>query len=203
MTLLRYTLLSDGSSDAALMQIIEWLISRHRPDLAVLGQAADHLLTKDRGLRSRIPAALAKYPCDVLFVHRDAEAQPIAVRLQEIVAASIGLTTPAIPVIPVKMTEAWLLSDETAIRSAAENRNGRMMLNIPAKNRWETLPDPKRILFDLLEEASGKKGRALDRFNPHKQRALVTQWTSDFSGLRGLPSFDFFEAQLVKILKDF
>lgn len=203
MTLLRYTLLSDGSSDAAQMPIIEWLISEHRSDLAVLGQAADHLLTNDRSLRSRIPAALAKYPCDVLFVHRDAEGQAMAVRHQEIVAASIGLATTAIPVIPVRMTEAWLLSDETAIRSAAENRNGRVMLNIPPKNRWETLPDPKRILFDLLEVASSKKGRALDKFSPHKQRALVTQWTNGFSGLRGLPSFDFFEAQLVKILKDF
>ncbi|MET0268053.1 MAG: hypothetical protein ABW202_20860 [Duganella sp.] len=184
MTLLRYTLLSDGSSDAALMPIIESVISEHRPDLAILGQAAGQLLTRDLSLRSRIPAALAKYPCDALFVHRDAEGQALALRHREIVAASVGLKTPVIPVIPIRMTEAWMLSDENAIRFAAENRSGSIKLKIPAKNNWETLPDPKRILFDLLKEASGKQGRALDKFNPHKQRALVTQWMSDFSGLR-------------------
>lgn len=203
MTILRYTLLSDGSSDAALIPIIEWLIAQHRPEIGVLGQCAQHLETTDLSLASRVPAALAKYPCELLFIHRDAEAVPLTDRLQEIDAASVRATVPCVPVIPVRMTEAWLFSDETAIRSAAENRNGVIKLQIPSKKMWEGLVDPKACLFGILVLASGKQGRALAKFNPHRQRALVTQRTDDFSRLRGLPSFDFFEAQLVRILKDF
>jgi hypothetical protein len=203
MKVLRYTLLSDGSSDAALLPIIEWLIGEHRPDLGVLGQLAGGLETNDRSLVQRVPAALRAYPCDFLFVHRDAEGESMEVRLREIDKAKADFDIVCIPIIPVKMTEAWLLSDEMAIRSAAENRNGTMGLGLPGKRNWESLPDPKGILFESLVIASGKQGRALAKFNPHRQRPLVAQRTSNFVGLRGVPSFDFFEAQLIEKLKDF
>jgi len=203
MRVLRYTLLSDGSSDAVLMPIIEWLIREHRPDLGLQGLVAERLETIDRSLMQRIPAALASFPCDVLFVHRDAEGDSMAARQREIDEASAALDISYVPVIPVRMTEAWLFSDEAAIRSAADNRNGKMPLNLPAKKRWEGLADPKEELFQLLITASGRRGRALDKFNPHRQRPLVARRTGDFSGLRGLPSFDFFESQLVEKLKEF
>lgn len=203
MTVLRYTLLSDGSSDVALMPIIEWLIKEHRPDIGLLGQIAEGLSTDDRSLEKRIPAALAAYPCGILFVHRDAEGESIDTRLCEIADAARAFGIDYVPIIPVRMTEAWLFSDETAIRSAAENRNGGMNLNLPAKRIWEKLPDPKGALFESLVVASGKQGRALAKFNPHRQRPLIAQRTSNFSGLRGVPSFDFFEALLVEKLKEF
>jgi hypothetical protein len=36
-----------------------------------------------------------------------------------------------IPVVPVRMTEAWLLADEFAIRSAPGNPNGTQSLDLP------------------------------------------------------------------------
>lgn len=203
MTVLRYTLLSDGSSDAALMPIIEWLIKEHRPDIGLLGQTAEGISTSDRSLAKRIPAALACCPCDILFVHRDAEGESIDARLREIEAALTAADVVSVAIVPLRMTEAWLFSDEAAIRSAAENRNGSVKLKLPEKRSWEKLPDPKGVLFELLVTASGKQGRALAKFNPHRQRSLVTQRSSNFSGLRGLPSFDRFEAQLIEKLKDF
>lgn len=203
MTLLRYTLLSDGSSDAALLPIIDWVIASHRPDIGVIGQAADRLDTLDRSLSKRIPAAISIYPCDILFIHRDAEADPLSDRLNEITSAVEQLQVSYVPIIPIRMTEAWLLSDESAIRSAAENKNGTMELALPAKKTWENLVDPKRVLFDALTKASGKNGRALAKFNPHRQRHLVAQRTSEFVGLRGMKSFDSFEAHIVEKLKDF
>nr|WP_315396303.1 hypothetical protein [uncultured Duganella sp.] len=202
MTVLRYTLLSDGSSDAVLMPIIDWLIREHFPDLRVQGLVAERLETSDRSLKQRIPASLASFPCDVLFVHRDAEGDSIEARLHEIELASADVGILCVPVIPVRMTEAWLFSDEAAIRSAAYNAHGKMPLNIPLKRQWESLPDPKNQLFEILITASGRHGRALGKFNPHRQRPLVALRTSDFSGLRGLSSFDFFESQLVEKLKD-
>lgn len=202
MTVLRYTLLPDGSSDAVLMPMIEWLIREHYPDLRVQGLVAERLETSDRSLKQRIPAALASFPCDLLFVHRDAEGDPIEARLHEIETASAAAGISCVPVIPVRMTEAWLFSDEAAIRSAAYNAQGRMPLNLPPKRQWESLSDPKKQLFEILVTASGRNGRALGKFNPHRQRPLVALRTSDFSALRGLPSFDFFESQLVEMLKD-
>lgn len=200
MITLRYTLLSDGSSDAALMPIIEWLIAQHRPEIGVLGQAAEGLGAIGLSLSKRIPAALRLYPCDVLFVHRDAEGVPFGARLDEIVAAVGTSHNQFITIIPVRMTEAWLFSDETAIRSAAANQAGKIDLKLPAKKSWESMPDPKQFLFDVLELASEKSGRALSKFKPQRQRHLVAQRSGDFSALRGLASFDFFESQLVEIL---
>ncbi|WP_141753309.1 hypothetical protein [Duganella sp. HH101] len=185
------------------MPIIEWLIKEHRPDFGLQGQVATGLSTVDRSLASRIPAALASCPCDMLFIHRDAEGESIELRLCEIEDAAQVHNADYVPIVPVRMTEAWLFSDEAAIRSAAENLRGNMTLNLPAKKTWERLADPKGVLFETLVIASGKQGRALAKFNPHRQRRLVTQRTHDFSGLRGLPSFDEFESQLLRKLRDF
>jgi len=147
MTVIRYTLLSDGSSDAALVPIIEWLIAEHRPDIGLLSQVAEGLSTSDLSLGKRIPAAIATYPCDILFVHRDAEGVSIDTRLREIEEASKFSGMACVPIIPIRMTEAWLFSDEAAIRSAAENRNGSMSLNIPAKKNLGEAPRSQRRSF--------------------------------------------------------
>ena len=50
---LSYTLIADGSSDIALMPIIDWLIGQHRPDLRVVGQFAGNV-----GQAGQVRAAL-------------------------------------------------------------------------------------------------------------------------------------------------
>lgn len=202
MLTLRYTLLSDGSSDIALMPIIEWLIAQHRPGLGVLGQLAEGMSSADLALASRVPQALRLFPCDVLFIHRDAEGDSIDARMREIEGVGLPPIQHVVPIIPVRMTEAWLLSDETVIREAAENRAGRNDLNLPPKRAWENCSDPKKILLEALICASGKSGRALARFKPQQHRHKVAQRTPNFARLRGLPSFDIFEAKLIKKLKD-
>lgn len=203
MRTLRYTLVVDGSSDAVLRSIIDWTISQYRPDLGLLGEIATWSGEGGRALTARVPAAVRLYPCDLLIVHRDAEGASPAQRLAEIVDAVAHLDLPWIPVIPVRMTEAWLLSDEAAIRSAAENARGQVQLNLPKKKSWENIKDPKQILFDALLTASEKSARARKKVNPARQRAQVAARTTDFSGLRGLPSFDMFELEIEKFIKDF
>lgn len=203
MTVLRYTLLTDGRSDLVLMPIIEWLVRELRPELGLLGQPAEGLSTENLSLTERIPAALKAFPCDLLFIHRDGENEKIGFRLDEIADAAADLNINYVPIVPIRMTEAWLFSDESAIRSAAENRNGNMPLNLPSKKTWEKLADPKALLFEALLTASGKQGRALAKFNPQRQRSLITQRTNNFEQLRGLPSFDLFEFNLKEKLRNF
>ena len=200
---LRYTLIADGSSDVALMPIIDWLLAQHRPDLGIVGELARDTGKVGLALDARVPAVLKLFPCDILFVHRDAEGDAPEMRFHEISHAVDNLHKNCVPIVPLRMTEAWLFSDEVAIRSAAENRSGKISLNLPAKKNWEGLKDPKQLLFNKLIIASEKTGRALSKFNPARQRMLITQRTTDFSDLRGVASFDSFEEKLIEKLKGF
>lgn len=195
---IRYTLVGDGTSDEALKPIIDWLLAEHCPNASILGTFARDLGPVGNGLKERVVAAIRNFPCDLLFVHRDAEGQGFEKRLSEIEEAVAEVDASYIPVVPVKMTEAWLLFDEMAIRSAAGNSAGKIDLELPNKKQWEKLNNAKEVLFDALCKATEKKGRALQKFSPAKGRGLVTRRSQDFSPLRGLPSFDFFEKSLVQ-----
>ena len=201
MSIIRYTLLADGTSDAVLMPIVDWLIEQHAPDRGVLSQFARGLGKVGLDLCSRIPAALELFPCDIMFIHRDGETQTYDSRRTEIVSACANINQKYVPLIPIRMMEAWLFSDEGAIRAAAGNRNGTMDLMLPSKKQWENLPDPKKLLSETLTTASGKTGRSLRKFNPEQQRHRITELTKNFSALRGIPSFDSFESALIEQLK--
>ena len=132
MDALRYTLLSDGSSDQALVPILTWLLRAQGVNGAIQPEWADlrRLRRPPDPLSERISRSLELYPCDVLFVHRDAEGVLPLPRTEEIhqalatVAQQIQVP-PTVCVVPVRMQEAWLLFNEGAIRSAAGNPNGR------------------------------------------------------------------------------
>jgi hypothetical protein len=89
---LNFTLRSDGSSDAVLIHPIQWLLERylHRIKIAVNGTWADLRRLRDppKDLRGHIQRALELYPCDILFVHRDGERNPLERRVKEIEAAT-------------------------------------------------------------------------------------------------------------------
>lgn len=191
---LRYTFIGDGSSDQALMPILNWLLSEYGV-AHFQGQWAAHP-PSGGGLKSKVEYALRAYPCDILFVHRDAERQGYEARLQEIAEATHEITVTWVPVIPVRMTEAWLLTSETAIRSASGNPNGKIELTLPSPKQIEGLSDPKQRLFDLLKTASKQKGRDLAKRNVFQARALVAEHTDDFSALRSLSAFQRLEAAL-------
>jgi hypothetical protein len=157
---LRYTLLSDGSSDRALLPILSWLLVEQGVRLSIQPAWADlrRLPRPPRPLADRVRTSLDLYPCDLLFVHRDAEGEGYAARKREIQEALSG-TAPAVCVVPVRMTEAWLLLDEAAIRRAAGNPSGQEELQIPPPADLEALPDPKSLLHGLLREASRSSSR--------------------------------------------
>jgi len=71
---LEFTLLSDGSSDAVLLNPLRWLLEQHSSIPADGTWAELRLLpSPPTVLRARIERALDLYPCDILFVRRDAE----------------------------------------------------------------------------------------------------------------------------------
>ncbi|CAG4886007.1 hypothetical protein [Paraburkholderia saeva] len=199
MRLIRYTLLADGRSDSSLLPIIQWVVEENFQDFATQSAfALDGIPPPSEGLRRRVDAAIALYNCDLLFVHRDAEREPYAVRRRELDEALVGLGTSWVPVIPVRMTEAWLLGDEEAIRRAAENPRGRVPLPLPVNARCEGLPDPKETLFGLLRTAADRPARR--PIDERRCRARVAELTSSFAHLRDLDSFRRFERDVVHAL---
>jgi hypothetical protein len=116
---------------------------------------------------------------DVVFVHRDAEGDKPESRLIEVAigAKQAGVTCPVVAVVPVRMTEAWLLLDERAIREVAGRPSGRVPLDLPPAGRVESLADPKAKLADVLLLASESKGRKREgvRRDFGKHRAQLLQ----------------------------
>jgi hypothetical protein len=200
---MRSTLVTDGSSDEVLVPILGWLLGQ-RTTVPIELQWADtrNLPERPGTLQERVQAAVALYPCELLFVHRDAEREPRARRVDEIRAALRGLrdAPPAVCVVPVRMQEAWLLFNEAALRSAAGCPNGKMALDLPPLSRIERLPDPKDQLHTLLRQASGLQGRRAKKFRPQVQAHRLSELIDDFSPLRRLPAFRALEAELDEIL---
>ena len=189
---MKITLLADGTSDRALLPAIDWLLR----DMNVTGglvpefEFADlsRVRPKPSGLAERIGRAVDLYPCDLLLVHRDAEGAPPRARRQEVAAAWEQAGRPStvthVPVVPVRMTEAWLLIDEAAIRRASGNPAGRVPLDLPTTSQLDSLPDPKAVLVTLLQEASELAGRKLKKFRPLAKRQDVARFIDSYEPLR-------------------
>lgn len=208
---LRYTLLTDGSSDIVLLPILTWLLRENHvlcPIQPVWAELRRLPRPPDK-LPDKIRWSLNLYPCDLLFVHRDAEKQPRDTRVSEIhkaakrAAKALDTMPPAICVVPVRMQETWLLFDEATIRQAASNPRGRQRLVLPSMNKkLERLPDPKETLHDLLRTASGLTGRRRKKFNVHKSVHRVADLIDDFSPLRVLPAFEALEDDICQQIEE-
>lgn len=195
------SLLTDGSSDRVLIPVLEWLVGFLTPTPLSI-RWADLRSTRSRQtvLRDRVNEALRLYPCDVLFVHRDAEGQPAEQRYQEIVTA-VPIHQQCIAVVPVRMQEAWLLHDEHALRKAAGRPSGTEPLHLPSLSRVETVANPKRTLHTALltaAEVTGRRRRAFDAGGTARRLAeLIEDWTP----LRQLPAFRQLEADTRNALR--
>ena len=172
---LRYTLVSDGSSDRALLPILSWLLRQHRVMCLIQPEWADlrWLPNPPKDLSSKIEQSLDYYPCNLLFVHRDAEKRAgklsYTQRKAEIIntLAHIDLShTQSICVVPVRMTEAL------ATLSMKQHCAG--LPGMPMdKNHWyfrirqliEQHSDPKGLLYEPPERRQRSvTGRRLRKF---------------------------------------
>ena len=191
-----YTLAADGPSDRVLIPIITWSIKQCDAAPVVEQWADFSRMPRQPDTQARLRTAVDLYPCDVLFVHRDAEGQAPDLRRGEIADALRRSDIQHIPVIPVRMTEAWLLANETAIRAAAGNPNGREALNLPDVRRLESLPDPKQVLHDALSAASGLNARRRSRLAVGRRVQLIPNYIDDYAPLRHLEAFRLLQADI-------
>lgn len=192
-------LVCDGTSDAGLVDIAQWVTDTRFPDLTFRMFAAREVIPAHDALHVRLKRAFEAHSPDIVICHRDAEGMTLEARSAQIEAARLAahLKVPVVAAVPVRMIESWLLMDERAIRCAADNRNGAVHLNLPRHAAIESLPDAKETLFAALKTASDLPHQRARKFNHHRARSRVTDFIDDFSPLRNLPSFQAFENHLI------
>jgi hypothetical protein len=195
-----YTLIADGSSDRVLVPMLTWSLRRHGVKQVVDQWADFSRIPRAYKGEQRLRLVIELYPCDLLFIHRAAEGQPSDVRRQEIAATANLLNVPHVPVVPVRMTEAWLLANEAAIRAAAGNPNGSDDLQLPAVRRIEEIPNPKQMLHELLVRASGLNARRRSRLPVDQQVHRITSYIDDFSALDELRAFSALQQDIKSVL---
>jgi hypothetical protein len=205
---LRFTLLTDGASDQVLIRHITWLLKQHvNRAIAVQPTWAElrDLPRPPKGLAEKIETAIELFPCDLLFIHRDAEKEDPRSRVREINQALNRVAVnkpPTISVVPVRMQEAWILFDEPAIRNAAGNPHGDSNLSLPKLKEIEELADPKQELNRILREACGLSGRRRRRFSEATAAHRVAELIDDFSPLRALSAFQTFESEVIRVIRE-
>lgn len=171
----------EGTSDAPLAEIVESMFREHAvsvritsPDFSLL----ERRVAKDLPSRMRAGLKLMASDVDIIICHRDADNQGHGARKGEMVSAlsKIGGRSMLVPVIPVRMTEAWLLLDEPAIRTIAGSPGGTSDLALPKKGEVEGIADPKAVLKASILRAAqvtGRRRARLDeRFSSHRRQLL-------------------------------
>ncbi len=161
---MRFLLVCEGNSDIPLGFHIQRLLSNcgiRESDFDVSTHGTQ-LVDK---LRNGIRFA-GRY--DLVLIHRDADRAGSASRYQEISEAirDVKYPGPWVGIVPVRMTEAWLLTDERAIRTAVGNPNGRTPLELPTSAAIERIADPKSALRSVMISAAdvhGRRRRTMER----------------------------------------
>lgn len=206
MDYLRFTLVSEGTTDESLVPILQWAV-QEQDVLVAEGYFArwDLLPKRPSTVAEKIVAGLSLQECDLLFVHRDADNEDPTSRREEFkralfeARASGEFSVPAVPVIPIQETEAWLLLDENAIRRAANNPSGKNDLSLPARHHIEQIKDPNAELKRALRQATEYGPRRLKKFDPDSAMMRIVNHMSDFKPLRQLAAFRQLEADLAAL----
>ena len=198
--------LADGSSDEPLGEHLEYLCAVRDVDVQIITPDLRRLPNPPgQRVADRLKAIFSiGIKPDIIFVHQDAEKQDPSLRYKEVQDAvdSMSPDLLAVAVVPVRMTEAWLLIDEGMIRHVAKRPHSTDDLGLPPISRIETHPDPKKLLQDALSAASGLQGRKLKRFQrqfSNNRRTLLQRL--DVNGpVRNLRSWKALESSLDRIV---
>lgn len=188
---LTWSVVADGGTDRLLVPIVQWAIHRLDPDVDILepefrqrhGSVTDFLSAYESGVM-------------LIFVHRDAENLSLQDRLREFQTI---IRPNVVPVVPVQMSEAWILFDGAAVARAAGSPSSHVP--VPALDEIESIGNPKERLDQLLYRAagspSGRRGRNFKR-TIASRRVSVAEYISDYGPLGHLPAFRQFRESLAE-----
>ncbi|MFJ2770055.1 hypothetical protein [Streptomyces sp. NPDC087300] len=206
---IRALYLCEGSSDTGLRFHIEGIAGTMGRQILVTVPDLNRLPNKPgHSVESKLRAAQqlsdGGHTYDLVVIHRDSDRELPDHRRREI-AEAVAAVTPGlahVPVIPVRMLEAWLLLDQAAIREVAGNPNGKMALGLPKPARAESVADPKALLKKAIATASEERGRGLQKLQTRfsANRARLVQMLDREGPVKQLASWQSFTNDLREAL---
>lgn len=143
----RCAFVGEGSSDTRLVPVLERLLVSLRP-------GDDFTFEEHEWRRESLPGrsvaakiqALANEPYDLVFAHRDADSAGIEARTAECRKCQ---DKRVVPVVPVRMTEAWALADLYTEKDFQTWWSGKGL----GFDSIEACADPKRLLREYLSRS--------------------------------------------------
>lgn len=193
---LQFALIREGTSDDGLVPHIRALLIRAGATSVV---GAPRLYPGSTKRRLAQVLAEGDTP-QLIFVHRDADTADHSTRRNEILQAAEELQCAerVVPVVPVQELEAWLLTDETAIRRIAGRPSGKVRLDLPTLKSIEATSRPKEVLQEACATASEKSGARLkkERAQFNARRASLLERLDIDGQVTRLPSWNRFVADL-------
>jgi len=202
----RAGLFAEGSSDYAFLlrllnRLIEAIAAGLYPGNYEVGESIgiDAPAHQQKAKRAdRIAAAVVEYAdlFELLVIHADGDVDPKAARTQRVLPgiaaiAARSLERPPVVVacVPVRETEAWMLTDVHAFR---ELLGSKVALDLPASP--EGAGDPKATLQEVLKQGGARR-------LPASLHAFFGERV-DLRSLRRLPAFVAFEAELTAAIRE-
>ena len=188
---LTWAVIVDGRTDRVLVPIIQWAIHRLDPEVEILEP-------EFRRRSGGVAEFLNTYTSSamLIFVHRDAENLTLEGRMKEFESVS---RSDVVAVVPVRMSEAWILFDGSAIAKAAGSPS--VQVPVPKLSEIEGIAEPKDLLERLLVEAAGsptgRRGKVFRR-SLVERRVSVAGHIGDFSPLESLRAFQQFQSALAE-----
>jgi hypothetical protein len=178
------------------IDVLDPVVSRFPPDIETQAEGILWLAQQ-----------LAGY--EALVIHIDADAPSVERAMRERYTPGLDLVQAAreagtdvcrhlIPLVPIRMLESWMLADGLKLREVIGTDESEQALGLPAvPHQVEHIPEPKRVLADVLRRAFGNNRRRQRRATqdlPQIQELLGRQIRLD--QLRRVPSFVTFETLL-------
>lgn len=148
----------------------------------------------------------------LLFVHADADAPSSVSALQHRIMPGVALVHSAhqcgeavcidlVPVVPVQMTEAWMLVDSKALLDIMGSSLLPPQLGIPTKpHHVEQIADPKQHLTSIFAEALANRTRRVRRRRTIAELYEPLARAIDLAALEQTPSYRQFVENLTKAL---
>lgn len=206
----------EGPTDARALPVLvrrtaeHILTQRGRPDVDVLEPLVIGQVEADDHAGRILEAARSTHGYHVLLVHADADAPtrekayqerflPGLNRVHEAASAAEKVCKLLIPLIPVRMTEAWMIADAEAVREVIGTDVPAADLGLPARpHEVEAVQDPKGVLAEAVRRAIASR-RLRRRFSIGSLYEPVAQ-TVRLECLAGVPAFQQFEQELTRAL---
>ena len=116
-------------------------------------------------------------PCEsnFVFLHRDADSRDPALRYDGIHRSvqEVRDSPRYVAVVPVQETEAWLLLDESKVRSVPENPGDRVPSDLPSPSGVKNVADPKAQLGDYSSRLRADRTARTDKRGVRSEEETV------------------------------